>query len=488
MKTLSRILSAAAVLAAASCGGGGTGLSSGSGLADTGLGGSGGVTGPAQGFGSIIINDLVLDVDSAEFEIEGRSAGIGLTGQNLLAEGQQLVVRGDIEAREASEVFYRSDIMGPLAALPVFDALTGRGQLDVLGQVVKVNSATRYDGVSLDTLQPGDLLEISGTRDAQGALVATYVGHETSLDEYKVVGTASAVTSTGFSIAGLAVDTATNGLPVPPAGGAVEVRFPAAALATTPALPATAVEVLDGLELDEGERFEVQGFIDTFDSASRFTVAGIPVTVPAGVRFDDGSADDLELNARIEVEGSADSAGRLVAERIIFKADEAIRVEGAVSGVDLQARTVTTSVGLTFAVRGLTELEDDSDLGVEPFTLDDLMLGDYVEIRGFRDGSELVAAEIEREDPEAGQPTRLRAPADAAPAINDQGELELSLLGIQVRGVAAVTAFEDDDEGPVTLQAFAGLVAPGVIVEARWDAFTATSEAADGLAIEEEDD
>ena len=479
-------------LLATACGGGGGGGGADFGgppVADTGVGGSGGATGPVQGFGSIIVNDLVLDIDDAEFEIEGAAAGVGQAGQNQLAEGQQLVVRGDLDALDASEVFYRSDIKGPLAAAPVFDALTGVGQMTVLGQTVRVNAATRYDGgAALDLLQAGDLLEVSGNRNADGDLVATYVALETGLSDYKVVGTVSSVTATGFFVGALEIDA--NGLAIPAEGDLVEVRFPASALGAGGAVPAAAIQALGEFELDEGERFEIQGFIDSFTSASSFTVSGIPVTVPAGTTFVDGTAGDLDLNDRVEVEGSADSAGRLVAERIIFRSTEAIRFEGIVGSVDPAAGTVGTSVGLTFVVRDLTELEDDSDLGVEPFTLDDLNPNvDFIEVRGFRDGSELVAAEIEREEFDPDEPTVLRAPADAAAVITGAGELNVTLLGVAVVGTPLATQFEDENELPVILDAFAALVDRGVIVEVRWDAFAGdTSLPADEMSIEVEDD
>lgn len=476
-------------LLAAACGGGGGGGGvdlGGPPVADTGVGGSGGVTGPVQGFGSIIVNDLVLDIDDAEFEIEGAAAGVGQAGQNQLAEGQQLVVRGDLDALDANEVFYRSDIKGPLATAPVFDVLTGVGQMTVLGQTVRVNAATRYDdGAALDLLQAGDLLEISGNRNADGDLVATYVALETSLSDFKLVGAVTSVTATGFFIGGLEIDA--NGLAIPDQGDVVEVRFPAAALGTGGAVPASEIEALGELELDDGERFEIQGFIDSFTSATSFTVSGIPVTVPAGTEFVDGSSDDLELNARVEVEGSADSAGRLVSERIIFRSTEAIRFEGTVASVDSLAGTLTTSVGLVFVVRDLTELEDDVT-GIDHDNLHFLMVGDFIEARGFRDGSEVVASEIERDEFDPDDPTVLRAPADDVPVIAG-GELNLSLLGIDVVGLSGLTQFENDQDDPVLLDAFAALVDRGVIVEVRWDVFAGdTTLPADEMSIEEEDD
>ncbi len=474
------------LLSVSGCGGGGGGAPL---VADTGVGGSGGAVGPAQGFGSIIINDLVLETDDAAFEIEGVSAGVGLTGQNQLAEGQQLVIRGNILAREASEVFYRSDIKGPLAATPVFDPLTGVGELSVLGQRVRVNATTRYaGGASLDLLQAGDLLEVSGVRNAAGTLVATYLERESALSEFKVVGTVTAVGAPGFSINGLVVDVQTNGLATPALGERVEVRIATASVAAGGAAVATRVDVLGAVDLDEGERYEIQGLIDAFTGPTRFTVNGIAVVVPAGVSFEDGSASDLGLDVRVEVEGDANAAGELEAERVIFRPTEAIRVEGTVAAVDPAAGTVTTAVGVTFVVRALTELEDDSSLGVEPFTLNDLGAGDFIEARGFLDGAEVVAAEIEREDAEPDARTRLRAPADGAPTIDGSGDLRVDLLGITVLASPGISVFEDDDDNELSRDAFAALVARGTVVEAEWEAFTDTSQVVTSLSIEEEDD
>ena len=487
----------AAMLAVAvtGCGGGG----SGAGLAgagpgggfDTGIGGSGGLVGSVQSFGSVIVNDVVMEIDDAQFTIEGERAGVGLVGQNLLREGQHLTIIGDVNAGLAGEVIYRSDLQAPVEVAPVFDPLTGAGELTVLGQVVKTRALTRFaSGTSLETLQAGDVVEVSGTRDASGALVATYMERRDALDRYKVVGRVSAVSAPGFTIGNLTVDTQSAGIVNPAVGELVEVVIDADGFTAGQPVVGLRVEPLDDLDVVEGGRLEVEGFIDTFASSSRFTVGGFPVSVDEPVDFERGEADDLELNARIEVEGSVSASGRLLAERIVFKPTEAIRVEGRVApgGIDLVARTVTTDVGVTFVVRALTELEDESASDVSPLTLEDLAPGDVVEVRGFLDGARVIAAGIEREDADPDAETRLRAPADAAPVVAADGTVELLLLGIAVTGDRSSTRYEGDDDGILSQAAFVELVDGGTVVEATWNAFTDVSQRVDVLAIEEEDD
>ncbi len=488
----SRLLAALLFPALTSCGGAaGGGIDGGPNVADTALGGSGGVVGTAQGFGSVIINDLVMDIDDARFEIEGEHAGVGLVGQNQLAEGQQLVLLGDVESRHATEVFYRSDVKGPLEATPIFDPLTGVGQLTVLGQTVKVNSATRYSGgAALDTLQVGDLLELSGARNAAGELVATFIEREAALAEYKVVGRVSGVAAPGFTVGGLVVDTQAGGLVNPAVGDLVEVKFASDAYVSGQPGGARTVEVLSGLDLREGEHFEIEGYVDAFVGPMDFSVNGVPVAVGSATEFEKGREDDLALNVRVEVEGVVLGTGVLEADRVIFKPTAAIRVEGSIAegGIDLTGRTVTTAVGIAFVVRNLTELEDESAAGADPLSLQDLAPGDFVEIRGFLDGPDVVAAEIEREDSEPGLVTRLRAPADAVPTVDANGDLHLTLLGVEVIASRAGTLFEDVNEDPVDLERFAALVQAGTVVEASWDEFTSAGAVPSQLAIEEEDD
>jgi len=185
-------------------------------------------------------------------------------------------------------------------------------------------------------------------------------------------------------------------------------------------------------------------------------------------------------NVKVEAEGTIDAAGTLVAERIIIKLTDSIRVEGTVSAVDLTARTVSTDVGLTFAIRTLTELEDDTSVGIDPFSLDALIPGDFIEVRGFLDGTTLVAAELERADFDPR--TRMRGPV----TTEDEVAGTVDILGVTVTGMVGVTEYRD---GAVINQAgFHALVELGTFVEARWDAFTSTAVTADQLSLEEDDD
>lgn len=466
--------------------------SGGSSIADTGIGGSGGAArGPVQGFGSIIVNDLTLNVDTAAFEIEGEPAGSGGTGQSQLREGQVIVAYGDLDGGEAETVSYRSDVKGPLIGAPVVaDPLTGRATLNVLGQTVITNSATVYsNGAALDTLADSDQLEVSGNRDASGNLVASFIELKTGLTEFKVVGTVSGADPDAktFSIDGLSVDYASAALynldGDPADGMIVEVRLEPIGFRSPDGAIATRVELLGMRDFDEGTELNFEGLIDRFASAIDFDVSGQRVITTMVTTYENGTAESLGLNVKVKVEGTIDGAGMLVADKVTIEPTEAVRAEGTVSGVDPVAGTLSVRVGLTFTVRSSTEFEDEVDGGLGgDLTLDGLQTGDYVNVRGYLDGSTLVAAEIERNY--FNSRFALRAPV----RLEEPATGTLSLLGVEVNGQEPDTEFQDASGRSVSQSEFFELVTFGTFVEAQWDPFVSTSDAANRLSIEVEED
>ena len=468
------------VVVLTACGGGG---SSGVGIG-TGIGGSGGgagappgvVIGTFQGQGSIIVNDRVLTTTGATFELEGGA------GEGDLREGQQLTVFADLSTNEAQRVIYRSDLEGPVTGISITDPLTGEAVLQVLGQSVATNSLTRFDGVALDTLMLGDFVEVSGTVDSDGGLVATYIERQALLDEFKLSGLIANLDTTNqtLSIGALTIDYASatlsgfGGVALSD-GQRVEIELDAAGFVPPVNATVSEIELLTTVALEVESDVEIEGFISRFVSAADFDVAGISVRTDGATLFVGGDGGSLALNVKVEIEGTVTANGVLSAARVVFKPTGAVRVEGTVSAIDETQRTVSTDVGLTFVVRSLTELEDDRD-DVEPFTLADLQIGDYVEIRGFLDGEALVAAELERE--EFDTETRFRGPVTQENAAIGT----VDILGIRVTGVAGETEYEDSQE------AFHDEVEIGSFVEASWDPFVDTLQTASELSVENDED
>jgi hypothetical protein len=270
-------------------GGIGGGIPSGAFSFDVGVGGSGGIIGPLYAFGSIVINGLVMNTDDARFFVEGESGA----SQSDLSEGQQLVIAGDLNAQIAAEVFYRANVKGPVSApVVVNDALLGTGELQVLGQQIRLGAQTRYVDTSLTTIAQGDLLEISGAVGDDGVVAATFIRRLSDLAQFKVVGVISSLSpsSGSFSLGGLTVDATGAVLEDFPNdmladGQLVEVRVAAADFTAPASAVAAEIELLPEPRIAEGAELEIKGIINRFASASDFSVSGIPVTINPDTEF-----------------------------------------------------------------------------------------------------------------------------------------------------------------------------------------------------------
>jgi hypothetical protein len=450
----------------ASCGGGGASL------ADGGISGSGNSIGAVKGFGSVIVNGREFNTDSATIVVDGIAAT-----QGDLRVGYVVVVDANFDDLRASRVEYRAQIKGPVQTFGVIDTTLGVSTLTVLGQPVATNATTNFSNTSLDATAPdalviGDLVEVSGVRDANGVLVASFLEEKAALTGFKVIGLVSNVTATRFQVGKLVVDYASTGAN-PQAGNTVEVKGAATDFdAVANILEASSVEVLSGISLSLKDALEIEGYISSFTSATDFQVNGVRTTTNASTQFEGGSAASLGFNVKVEVDGTANASGVLVADKVEIKSTGSIRIEGDVSGIDAANRRLT-ALNVTFAVRDETELEDKSAADVDPVAFADIGIGDRIEMRGFLDGNNVIASELEREDSQSDARLRGRVTAKDAAAST------VTILGVTVTGNDATQY-----GGASGQAAFFNAVQVGDFVDADWDVFSSTNVPADELSLE----
>lgn len=407
MKAMTTLLATALLLILAACGGGG-GLT----VANGGIGGTGISTGPITAFGSIFVNGVKYDVDSASFTRNGVAA----SGQNEYFLGEYITVEGNVNADgvtgKASAVHFSRGLQGTVTAVSA-DSVDGKS-LWVLGQVVKTNALTVFEGFKLlADLKLGNVVEVSGIRDANGELVATsirllqvsYVPGET----LEVKGTIGSVDTTNqtFTLSNLIVDyspAVLQGFPsgIPQAGQYVEAESQQALQGSR--MIASEVERKDaGITFKEGTEVEVEGVITHFVSRSDFSVNGVAVTTNASTRFEGGTASNLALNALVEIEGNANAAGVIVAEKVEIKQSDSSDIdelEGNITAIDPTAQTFRLGI-YTVSVNTSTLWEDESDADIPQMNFSHLNIGDYLEIKGKTIGTnKLLALRIKREDPD----------------------------------------------------------------------------------------
>jgi Domain of unknown function (DUF5666) len=290
-----------------------------------GIDGSGGpvyAQGPIEAFGSIVVNGRHYDISSASIRVNGEVAT-----EDDLALGQIVAVQGFIEtddSRVADSVEFESNLRGPIQAI---DAVNG--MLIVLEQPTSVGSETTIDaeaGDTLDDLAVGDYVEVSGLFNADGELVATRIEQVDSSSELRIIGRVEMVDlgAFTFSIGDLVVDYSGALLIEGFEEGAPEngdvVLVVGSGLDIAGALTAARLANIDSDESEYGgDEAEVEGLITRFVSTTDFDVAGKRATTTNTTTYEGGSAADLQLNVKIQIEGEFDGSGTIVADKIEVK-------------------------------------------------------------------------------------------------------------------------------------------------------------------------
>ena len=160
-----------------SCGSGGGGMTAGGGIGGTGIISQGAVS----AFGSIVLNGTEFDTSNAEIIVNGVEIGVGDNFvQDNLNIGQVMTVEGRIitdGSAVADRVVYSTNVNGPVESVNGTDPVTNEKEIVVLGQTVVVNFITKFkpDTFGFDTIAEDDVIEVSGYRDFDGKIRATFI-------------------------------------------------------------------------------------------------------------------------------------------------------------------------------------------------------------------------------------------------------------------------------------------------------------------------
>jgi len=491
----------AALVGLAGCGGGG-GSDSLAGIGGTGKIASGTIT----GFGSIFVNGVEYSVDSASIEVNDSSAT-----ESELRVGMVVTVTATVSdsTGNASSVVYDNEVEGPVTGLPDLAAGATTRRFTVLGTEVVVDATgTIFDnstpGFSFETIADNDVVEISGFFDASGlpdepvVLQATYIEKTGTLDRVggttvvELKGIVSGASGAGgtatfgqsFTVNGVNVnilDASSTDLSDIPGGLVtdgmfVEVKGLWVAETTVNGVTETTVNALriqeeDTTLGDEGDDVSLEGLISGFTNlGSSFLVAG--QRVDASTATFEPSTLLLADGLKVEVEGTINSSGILVAEKVESRGGD-VEVQDTVTGIEV-TNTSLNEGNITFqlVVQGdqtlkvqtnsRTQFEDKTG-AVETLRLSDIAPGDYLEIRGFvDDGGAVVASEVRRDDV-TGEDVILQGPV-SIPVT----EPEITILGVTFSTQVGITDFEVLGQ-PVSSSTFYGSLSSGTLVKLKDD-------------------
>jgi hypothetical protein len=163
-----------------------------------GIGGTG-ILGTISGFGSIIVNGLELEYDrGTAVETDGRPAALEelKIGQVVLGTAR---MKGDKLYLDKLEMQHA--VTGPIESID-----HDKGTLTVLGQAIRTNMAGDKAAIeSFKTLTTGDMVSVSGLRQADGTIIATRVDQHPDDGRVVVRGSAQNVTASSITVGGLNV-------------------------------------------------------------------------------------------------------------------------------------------------------------------------------------------------------------------------------------------------------------------------------------------
>lgn len=405
-----------------SCGGGSGGT-----VAEGGIGGTGISNGPITAFGSIFINSVEYNTQTATVFIEGRNVGTGDAAVlSNLAVGKVVTVEGSIPSGSqgvATQVYFNDNVEGPLQSISVIDARTS--ELTVLGQTVIATVDTQFVNTTLGSLAINNQLEISGLVTANGSIQATFI--EKKLDSFvsggavEVEGVVSMLNTTAqtFTIAAVNVSyaggTDLSGLTTALSNGiSVEVK----GIFTGGVLLASSIETENELYISGSTQWlEIEGIVSSILSSTDFVLSNSQtVRTTTSTRYEGGTAADVVTGARIEVEGSL-SGGLLIASEIKFR-DE-VAIEAKVDTVGATSLTLMSIPGLTVTANSLTVVDGAAN------SLPAITSGRFVKVLGnWSSGANtIIATKIEVENPSSTIEVKVRG------ALTSAGNPFITLLG-----------------------------------------------------------
>jgi cytochrome c-type biogenesis protein CcmE len=399
------------------------------GISTAGISGTGITSGPITGFGSIFVNGIRFNIDTADISVDE----VRNKTQGDLRIGMQVIVRGGVNGTSgiAVSVEFDKNIEGPVTILSD-DGSTKT--FTIFGTQITANkTSTIFEDGSYASLVDGNVVEVSGLADASGNITASFIEKESETfvpndTEVEISGIVSNVVGSGsvgdsFEINGItiniAVDAEFEDLPGNRVsnGDFVEVE---GVLENATTIRATEIEKEDESYGEEGDEINLNGIVSGFtDINSTFKVGLQTVDASSAELFP--ASLQLTNGLEVEVEGEL-SGGILFAEEIESREDE-ISISAEILQVKSSSVVLTLGDGtVEVTIDNQTQLEDNF-LDRDNLSISDLNAGDFLSLEGLQNGDQIIATEAARIDP--AESVVLAGPVESVDA-----NTSITILGI----------------------------------------------------------
>jgi len=393
--------------------------------------------GTISGFGSVIVNGVHYETSATTFNVDDNPGS-----ESDLAVGQIVTIFGTNNGDgtgTADVCIFESEVEGIVTSID-----TNTNTIIVLGQTIIYDNTTVFEGALPDASIVGIEVEISGYFDDAGSIQASYIEARASVSgEYELKGFVANLDAVAerFFIKGLEIDY--SGSSFDPVSQALEENLFVEVRGSLSAglLIADEIEFEDEFKLPDGDNsnieLDIEGNIQSIESSSSFIVSGILVTYASSTEFKGGTATDLRAGISVDVEGTLQSDGNLLADEIDFNLDDIdnIEISAQIDSVDLATSTITI-LGQDFVATAQTLVIDDRD-EVDLFDFEDLASGDWVEIDAAEVDGDFVLTKLVRKQIENN--LQIQGPLDSF------NELDTTLVILGITIDTSSSSYENDD-------------------------------------------
>ncbi|KAF0219326.1 MAG: hypothetical protein FD174_2025 [Geobacteraceae bacterium] len=278
--------------------------------------------GVIEKFGSIFVNGVEFKTAGATLHLRDDKTDKLLQTeaevQDLLKKGMVVTVKGVVNRNGATGTAQEVEFRNTLEA-KIDPGGIGADFLIVLGQKIIVDDSVK---ALLATLQPGDVVEISGLPDDKGQIKATHLERKVNITEFEAKGFVKLIAGSSSSFTLLLSPNAPSGITVnlaagvalPAEGSFIEVKTTTAAGGV---ITATSLEAEIELKPAENQKVSIEGF-PASGTADDFVLNGQRVQTNAQTVFVDGIKANFALARKLEAKGTV-VGGILIAEKITFK-------------------------------------------------------------------------------------------------------------------------------------------------------------------------
>ena len=401
-------------------------------------------TGSISALGDLHVNGMRFNTDSARFVVDGQ------TGSNLdLEVGKVVTVYGRSDdysnTGTAFVVVYDSLVDGPIDAID-----TAAGRITVLGQPVIITAETHFEPgggpATLSSLQPGTHVEVSGYPNAEGGIVATFIGASTSPGFASVTGTVMSsdpgammleindlqidYNQAGlFDVANTTADVGQR-LQISGALDPITGRLIARQVALAPngidaggmsyeidGIDAGGIgwEIdgidaggigweIDGIdaggmgwEIDGidagGMAAEIEGYVESAPTLQTLRVNGTDIQIGSRTRFVNGQPGKLGPNQKVDIRGTVTGDGVVIADSIEFERGVEEQRTGYVEAIRGDELTVANE---TARLTSETAYSDQRDTVIREFAAESLYVGDAVVLHGYASADGFIVTRLDR--------------------------------------------------------------------------------------------